>query len=142
MKSNFKRVKTSLSVILAVLMTFCLSTPYAVFAESTGDGGSTAPANSGSTTVDLYTDTGATSFPTGSEITRYTGVKVTGSGVELPNTTMRVTIPKEYLETGYNSGKGIKTSTAANLKDVPKVTSDADNFYIDYAFKTLAVDKR
>lgn len=108
----------------------------AVRAADTGQSGSANTTDN--VKVRLYTDDGVTDYQTGSEITVYTGVQISGNKTVLPNTTMKVTVPKQYLDPSYNGSQGSKASTGANLLKDPVVTSDANHYYITYAFKTLS----
>ncbi len=96
------------------------------------EGGTGTGTDTTSVTVSLYTESRETEFYTGSEITAYAGVRISGQNTTLQNTTMKVTIPKKYLSSG------VKASQGNNLSKDPEVTWDDDNYYITFSYKPIS----
>lgn len=93
--------------------------------------------------TDLYTsileiDSNQDEFFTGSEIVVYVGTTLSGSASSIKNGKIIVTIPKEWLDSKHNKGTGIKASPAFSLKKNPIVTSDDENYYIEFLFKPIS----
>lgn len=84
----------------------------------------------------LYIDDDKTDFLTGSEVSVYAGVELSGNDTFLNGAYMIVSIPKEYLDTSY-SNKGLNVSSGSSLLKTPQVTSDQDLYYIRYEYKDL-----
>ncbi|MGI6721877.1 MAG: Cna B-type domain-containing protein [Anaerovoracaceae bacterium] len=131
------RKKVIFNIIAVLVIAVMVLVPSDISALS--DDGSTVgtDGDTSNVAVKLYSKSGETSFMTGSEITLYTGVRLSGYNAEFPNTVMKVTIPKQYLAPSFNGNTGIAASTATSLAKEPEVTSDADNYYIKYSFKTM-----
>ena len=85
----------------------------------------------------LYIDDDQTEFLTGSEVSVYAGLELSGNDTFLNGAYMIVSIPKEYLDTSYNSNKGLNVSSGSSLLKTPQVTSDQDFYYIRYEYKDL-----
>ena len=85
----------------------------------------------------LYIDGDKTDFLTGSEVRMFAGVELSGVDSYLNGAYMIVTVPKEYLDTSYNSEKGLNISNGISLLHEPELTSDNDFYYIRYDYKDL-----
>lgn len=93
--------------------------------------------------TDLYISTlelegNSNEYPSGSEIVVYAGVTLSGSASTLKGSKTRVTIPKDWIDPSYNNNKVVKVSPAFSLRQDPVVSSDAENYYIDFLYKPIA----
>ncbi|MDR1017525.1 MAG: Cna B-type domain-containing protein [Lachnospiraceae bacterium] len=126
-----KRVNLAISIILVMALVLSIMPYNFVLADE----------NYNSDNVSLYVNSGSNNVTTGSIVTMYAGVNLSGMSLDLDNSYEIITVPKKYLNASYNGNLGVKIIKGEDsemLKQDPVITSDTENYYIRYDFNRLA----